>query len=94
MKKMLLSSTDSHLEIECVQAMLSISDCSSLESLSTFELALSPFWAAALKGPMTYAFTCGEISPSSSAYPRSPQPPGPYLSLKAHIPASRPKSQS
>ena len=35
---MLLSSTDSHLEIECVQAMLSISDCSSLESLSTFEI--------------------------------------------------------
>ena len=39
------------------------------------------FWAAAPKGPMTYAFTYAEISPSpSSSYP--PQIPGPYLSLK------------
>ena len=31
---------------------------------------------------------------SSSTAPPSPQPPGPFLSLEAHIPASRPKSQS
>ena len=38
--------------------------------------------------------TYGEFSPPSSpSYPPSPQPPGPYLSLEAHIPASRPKSQ-
>ena len=37
-----------------------------------------PFWAAAPKGSVTYAFK---------------KPPGPYLSLEAHIPASRPISQ-
>ena len=55
------------------------------------------FWAAAPKGPMTYAFTHGEISPPPSpppAYPPSPQPPCSFLSLEAHIPASRSKSQS
>ena len=38
--------------------------------------------------------TYGGFSPSSSSppHPPSPQPRGPYLSLKAHIPASRPKS--
>ena len=44
--------------------------------------------------------TYGGFSPSSSPPPSSPpqppfpQPRGPYLSLKAHIPVLRPKSQS
>ena len=39
--------------------------------------------------------TYGKFSSSpSSSYPLSPQPPSPYLSLKAHIPALLPKSQS
>ena len=51
------------------------------------------FWAAAPKGSMTYAFThMGNFLLLRT--PPSPQPPGPYLSLEAHIPASRPKSQS
>ena len=43
-----------------------------------------PFWAAAPKGPMTYAFTYAEI------FPKSVHPP----SLEAQIPVPRPKSQS
>ena len=59
----------------------------------------SPFWAAAPKGSMTYAFThMGNILLLLHLLllrtPPSPQPPGPYLSLEAHIPAWRPKSQS
>ena len=41
--------------------------------------------AGAPKGSMTYDFT-----PSPSPLSPLPQPPGPYLSLKAHIPAFRP----
>ena len=46
-------------------------------------------------GSMTYDFTQKgySLSPPSPPSPL-PQPPGPYLSLKAHIPASRPISQS
>ena len=44
-----------------------------------------PFWAAAPKGPMTYAFThIGEIFP-----PSSPSPPS--TPFKAHILALGPK---
>ena len=65
-----------------------------------------PFWAAALKGSMIYAFThMGNFfllllfllllctPPPLASRPIS-QPGGPYLSLEAHIPALRPKSQS
>ena len=57
----------------------------------------SPFWAAAPKGLMTYAFTQGKFllllllllhTPPPRFRPRDPTP-----SLKAQIPASRPKSQ-
>ena len=57
----------------------------------------SPFWAAAPKGSMTYAFThMGSFLLLLLLLLRTPLPqsPGPYLSLEAHIPASRPKSQS
>ena len=67
------------------------------------------FWAAAPKGSMTYAFTHGEISPSSpssSAYPplaletqlsalrAISQPRGPDSIPENKIPASRPKPLS
>ena len=45
----------------------------------------SPFWAAAPKGPMTYAFTYAEISPSSPTSVRTP------LSFEANILVLRPK---
>ena len=54
--------------------------------------------AAAPKGSMTYAFTQGNFFLLLLLLllhrPPSHQPPGPLLSLKAHIPASKPKSQS
>ena len=72
------------------------SDCLSIHwSVGWLVCWLVPLWAAALKGPMTYAFTYAEISPPPPSPPSPlPQPPGPYLSLEAHIPALRPKSQS
>ena len=54
-----------------------------------------PFWAAAPKGSMTYAFTHrGNFSSSSSfiPLPLKSQPRGQNPSLEAHILASRPKS--
>ena len=46
---------------------------------------MDSFWAAAPKGPMTYTFTHGEISPS---------PPSSFASSpNTQISASRPKSQ-
>ena len=61
-----------------------------------------PFWAAALKGPMTYVFTCAKMSPSSP----SPLPPlsppsrplfqhwGSYPSFEAQILATKLKPQA
>ena len=50
---------------------------------------ISPFWAAAPKGPVTYAFTQGKflllLRPPRTRYPNS--------SLEAQISALRPKSQ-
>ena len=51
------------------------------------------FWAAAPKGPLTYAFTQGEISPSPPPSPVYPPPRGPNPSFEAHIPALRLQSQ-
>ena len=48
-------------------------------------------WAAAPKGPMTYAFTWGEISPPS---PSSAYPPGLNPGFEAQFPVSRIISQS
>ena len=42
-RNMLSFLNDSHFVIECLEAMLLISDSPSLESLSTCELTLSPF---------------------------------------------------
>ena len=53
---------------------------------------LVPFWAVAPKGSMTYAFTHMGNFLLFSFVP--PPPSGLYLSLEAHIPVSRPKSQS
>ena len=68
---------------------------------------VSSFWAAAPKGPVTYAFTYAEISPSSPSLTTPPhikapipasrfisQPLGPNPSFKAQIPASKLKSQA
>ena len=38
--------------------------------------------------------TYGKFSPSPPSFSPSTPPPGPYLSLEVHIPASTPKSQS
>ena len=57
-----------------------------------------PFLGSGTEGVDDLCFhTYGEFSPPpSSSFPLypSPQPPGPYLSLEAHIPASKPKFQS
>ena len=64
----------------------------------------TPFWAAAAKGSMTYAFTHREFSlssPSSSSPPptqilalkQKSQYSGPNPSLEARVPVSRPNSQ-
>ena len=46
------------------------------------------------KGSMTYAFTQGDFLLLLILLGPPPLPPGPYLSLEAHILALRPKSQS
>ena len=74
----------------CIHYFVQFSFDSALSSfLSTclFILSTCPFWAAAPKGPMTYAFTHREISP-----PPSPSPPSPSTPFEAYILVLRLKS--
>ena len=52
-------------------------------------VVITTFWAAAPKGPMTYAFTYAEISPPPSPYP----PPAFRLETQPLSPNFNPKAQ-
>ena len=54
----------------------------------------SSFWQRPRRGRWPMHSQVWGIFSSFFYVPPSPQPPGPYLSFEAHIPASRPKSQS
>ena len=85
----------------CPKAWLALLSCAPAHPHAT-KVAVYPalFLGSGPEGVDDLCFhTYGEFSPSpppppSPSYPPLPQSPGPYFSLDAHIPASRPKPQS